>query len=362
MKDLNRIGKTLCALGVVLLLWNFAHAQPVRPRKPNEPVVKPEEKPATAPTREQVEVMSELIRNVQVAIGTRTVTISFSTFPNTVPLVELANVEPKLGRDGRWGFPAGSRSITRPAGGDKLNGNYRVDMNQQLEPASTYYYIISARSNQTSNATRAQTTGKLTSNPATYIVRYRGFRCEETTDGPGSDEIYVIVSASFADSFGRPGTITEQHPEAIIENVSNGETFGDKGRNVYQGRPQNLLLTVTLMEHDQGNPYEYRNAVNAAVVGAYAKLVMTYPPLLFADPLTGFPVSRAMLSVSTAVEGVLGAGDDVIGTTTRLISTDEMRSLANQPSSNDGGTHYNFFTEHRGHGGVYRVYFDVVAK
>ena len=362
MKDLKRNCKTLCAFGLVLSFWNFGMAQRVRPRKPNETVIKQEEKPVTAPTRAEVEIMSELIRNVRVAVGTRAVTISFSTFPNTVPLVELASVEPKLGPDGRWGFPAGSRSITRPAGGDKANGNYRVDMNQELEPASTYYYIISARSNSTANATRAQTTGKLTANPATYVVRYRGFRCDETTDGPGSDEIYVIVAASFADSSGRPGTITEQHPGAIIENVSKGQTVGDTGRTVYQGRPQNLVLTVTLMEHDHGNPYEYRNAVNAAVIGAYAKLVTTYPPLLFADPLTGFPVSRAMLNLSTAVEGVLGAGDDVIGTTTRLISTEEMRSLANQPSAVDGGTHYNFFTEHRGHGGVYRVYFDVVAK
>lgn len=235
-------------------------------------------------------------------------------------------------------------------------------MNQELEPGTTYYYIISARNNTSSNALRAQTTGKLSSNPATYLVRYRGFRCDKTTDGPGSDEIYVIIAASFADSAGRPVTATEKHPDEIIGDVDNGEIFGEAGRNVYQGRPQNLLLTVTVMEHDQGDPYEYRNAVNTAVVGAYAKLVSAYPPLLFADPLTGYPVSRAVLNFSAAVEGALGAGDDVIGTTTRLISTDEMRGMANQPSSDDRGTHYNFFTEHRGHGGVYRVYFDVVAQ
>ena len=363
MKDRKRICETLCAVNLVLLFLNVATAQPVRPRKPTAPVVKPQERPATtAPTRAQVEAMSELIRNVRVAVGTRTVTISFSTFPNTVPLVELAAVKPKLGGDGRWAFPVNSGSITRPAGGDKANGNYRVDMNQELEPGSTYYYIISTSSNASSNAQRAQTTGKLSSNPATYVVRYRGFRCDETTDGPGSDEIYVIIAASFVDSAGRPGTVTEKHPDAILEDVGNGEVFGDAGRNLYQGRLQNLLLTVTVMEHDQGNPNEYRNAVDTAVVGAYATLVSTYPFLLFTEPLTGFPLSGSLLNVSAAVEGVLGAGDDVIGTTTRLISTDEMRRLANEPSSEDGGTQFNFFTEHRGHGGVYRVYFDVVAK
>lgn len=362
MKNLTRICETLCAFGLVLLFINLASAQPARTRKPAAPVVKPEEKPATAPTRSQVEAMSELIRNVQVAVGTRTVTISFSTFPNVVPLVELAAVKPRLGGDGRWGFPANSGSITRPAGGDKANGNYRVDMNQELEPGSTYYYIISARSDATSNAQRAQTTGRLSSNPPTYLVRYRGFRCDKTTDGPGSDEIYVIVAASFADPVGRPGTVTERHPHTILEDVSNNQIFGDAGRHVYQGRPQNLLLTVTVMEHDQGDPNEYRNAVNTAVVGAYGTLVSTYPFLLFTEPLTGFPLSGSLLNVSAAVEGVLGAGDDVIGTTTRLISTDEMRRMANEPSSTDGDTRYNFFTVHRGHGGVYRVYFDVIAK
>ena len=137
MKNLTRICETLCAFGLVLLFINLAPAQPARTRKPAAPVVKPEEKPATAPTRSQVEAMSELIRNVQVAVGTRTVTISFSTFPNVVPLVELAAAKPRLGGDGRWGFPANSGSITRPAGGDKANGNYRVDINQELEPGST---------------------------------------------------------------------------------------------------------------------------------------------------------------------------------------------------------------------------------
>jgi len=359
MKYLQRICETLCAFGLLLLFVNLAVAQPARMRKPTAPVVRPEEKPATAPSRAEVEAMTELIRNVQVAVGTRTVTISFSTFANTVPLVELAPVKPRLGRDGRWGFPANSGSITRPAGGDKANGNYRVDMNQELEPGSTYYYIINAR---TSNAQRVQTTGTLSLNPATYVVRYRGFRCDKKTDGPGSDEIYVIIAASFADPAGRPGTVTEKHPDAILEGVSSGEIFVDAGRNVYQGRPQNVLLTVAVMEHDQGDPYEYRNAVNTAVVGAYGALVATYPFLLFTEPLSGFPISGSMLKVSSAVEGVLGAGDDVIGTTARLISTDDMRRMANAPSSSDGGTQYNFFTVHRGHGGVYRVYFDVVAR
>ena len=100
MKDLKRITETLCLVCQVLLFANIVSAQRIRPRNPTEPVVKQEEKPMTAPTREQMETISELISHVQVAVGTRAVTISFSTFPNTVPLVELGSVQPKLRR--RW--------------------------------------------------------------------------------------------------------------------------------------------------------------------------------------------------------------------------------------------------------------------
>jgi azurin len=69
-----------------------------------------------------------------------------------------------------------------------------------------------------------------------------------------------------------------------------------------------------------------------------------------------------MFGISDAIERAINPGDDVIGTTTRLITADEMRSMANQPSTVERGIQYNFFTWHRGHGGIYRVYFDVVPK
>lgn len=358
----SNISKTLCLAGLVLMSCALTSAQVVRPRKPSQPVTKGEKKPyKTGPTRGELDTIVELIRHVQVGVGTQTVTISFSAVPNTVPLVELAKTQPRV-VDGRWQFPTGSGSVTRPAGGDKANGAYTVDMNQDLEPGSTYYYIISNQSDDSPNARRAQVTGKFSTNPANFLVRYRGFICEGKTDGPGADEIYAIISASFADPAGRPGTVTERHPAAIVEGVESGDVRTDPGRDIYQGKAQNLLLSITLMEHDDGDPYKYRNDFDRAVVGAYAKLVATYPQLLFTEPLTGSRLASALFGVSDAIERAFNPGDDVIGTTTRLITTDEMRSMANQPSTVERGIQYNFFTWHRGHGGIYRVYFDIIQK
>jgi hypothetical protein len=75
--------------------------------------------------------MESSIRDVRVAQNAQSVIISFSAFPNTVPLVELAKVQPRVGADRYWGFPPGSESVARPAGGDKDEGEYTVDMNQE---------------------------------------------------------------------------------------------------------------------------------------------------------------------------------------------------------------------------------------
>lgn len=316
--------------------------------------------PVEAPTmREDVATHGvAYITDVRVAPNAQSVIVSFRAFPNTAPLVELSTVKPKVGADGQWGFPPGSGSVARPAGGDKARGEYVVDMNQQLEPGTTYYYIISARND---DGARHQVTGKF-SQSGSFVVRYRGFICQEKTFGPGADEIYAIVSASFADSNGRPATVTATHPHVIVDDVESGDVHGDPGRNIYQGEARNLVLTVTLMEHDQGQAYEYRDAVNGAVVGTYGALTFSYPPLLLGDLVSGDELAGAMLDVSTAVQQALGPGDDVIGTTTRLITAEEMKSMANQPSSDEQGIHYNFFTEHRGHGGIYRVYFDIITN
>ncbi len=361
MNHLKVSCKALFVVSLVLLFSAPASAQLVRPRKPSEPVIKPDEKPyKTAPKPAEREAMAEsIIRNVSISRSGQNVSISFTAFPNTVPLVEWGKVQPKFGADGRWAFPPGSGSVTRPAGGDKAKGEYSVDMNQELETGAMYYYIISATSED--GVRRHQTTGDFPY-VARFLVRYRGFVCQDKTDGPGSDEIYAIVSASFPDPRGRPGTVTQTHPHVTVEGVDSGAVHGDAGRNVYEGGTTSLLLSVTLMEYDGGNPSGYRNAVDAAVVGAYSQVLRDNPQLKIGEALNGDELTSATFSISDATRKAVDVDDDVIGISTRLFTVGELVKMANGPPSYERGIQYNFFTEHRGHGGIYRVYFDVIPK
>ncbi len=396
---------TLCLASLILLCCASAGAQVVRPRRPSEPVIKPPEKPyETAPTSAQREAIEEpLITKVRVSLIGPSVKIDFSTFPNTVPLVELSRAQPLVGQDARWVFPQGSWSVTRPAGGDKAKGEYSVDMNQELEPDTTYHYIISARNDNGPNARRTQIIGKLTSRPAqprTFEVRYRGFICQEKTDGPGSDEIYAIVTVSpvgrpdkeradDAEDRDRNGTASSDryetgrvasnvnirtkeevakatkksgaahvHPHVIIEDVESGDVHGDPGRELYMGPGRDLLLTVVLMEHDAGDPEEIKNQVQTAVAAALVGVVANVELSLLSGP----DLARALYSISAAVAGWLSTGDDVIGVANRMIKEEELKNMVGQGPATEKGISYSFFTEHRGHGGVYRVYFDVLEK
>ncbi len=323
-------------------------------------------KEVVKPTYREEDFRRPAVLEVSVIPTDQSVTISFKSYPNTVPLVEIAKVQPVRGADKRWGFPSGSGVITRPAGGDKANGKYTVDMNQELDPGVTYYYIISAKSDNSSSAERGQSTGKFRAKAAlqatSYEVRYRGFFSRETTTGPGNDEIYAIVSISFVYPTGGPGTFTGMHPAGIVRDVGSNEAHGDPGRMVYRGEPLNLLLTVTLMEHDQGDPQQYTKEVRLAVYNALNTL--NVPSLTTAVYLSLWFIKDAVTTVENAVNEVLGTGDDVISTTSRLITADEMKSMANRDGAkpSERGISYDFFTEHRGQGGIYKVYFDIIPK
>jgi hypothetical protein len=96
MKTLRYLYLLVYTFGLALLWSSVANAQLVRPRKPTEAAIKQEEKPyKPAPTRAEIEDMTEpLIRDVSVGSNVRNVTISFSAFPNTVPIVEIGSRKP----------------------------------------------------------------------------------------------------------------------------------------------------------------------------------------------------------------------------------------------------------------------------
>lgn len=358
MKCCKRSRLALYALGLAMT-WSFSsQAQLVRPRKPTEPAIKQEEKPyRTAPTRAEIENATESpIRGVSVGTNVRDVTISFSAFPNTVPIVEVGSRKPVVGADGRLSFPNGSWSVARPAGGDKAKGWYFVDMNQALEPGS-YYYIINAHSDESSNPKRAQTSGKFLVRSGLYLVRYKGFICDKTTDGPGSDEIFFSVtgvSPSNALEFS-----TSMEPRSgVLEGVRSGQVHAGPGTVVSWGNDASTpaYLSVMLMEHDFDDAERVKLGLETVLGQRMASLAFNAP----LSQLTGAQLAHVMFGAAVAAATSLDLADDLIGVVTRTISGDELREMARSPNSVEKGIQYDFFTEHRGHGGVYRIFFDVI--
>jgi hypothetical protein len=131
---------------------------------------------------------------------------------------------------------------------------------------------------------------------------------------------------------------------------------------VYQGEPVNLLLTVTLMEHDSGNPNQYMSSSQDAAMASFAVFLTIHPQLTLALLVAPSEIVAGVNSIGAAVSQALGTGDDVIGTATKLITVGEMKEIANRPGPKPTarGIPFDFFTDHRGHGGIYRVYFDII--
>lgn len=101
-----------------------------------------------------------VITNVAAALAEQSVIFSFTTNPpNSAPLVELAQTLPVLAVDKRLGFQVGPGLVSHPADGDTTTGDYWVDMNQQLVPGKTYYYIISVWKDNNPSAPRGQFIG-----------------------------------------------------------------------------------------------------------------------------------------------------------------------------------------------------------
>jgi hypothetical protein len=306
----------------------------------------------------------------------QSVTISFSTFPNTIPFVELASAPPKKGPDRRWSFPRVAGMVAKAAGGDRVNGRYSVDMNQELDPGETYYYIISAwKDKNTPDAAKGQVTGKFVTpgQAQAYQVRYRGFYCYTPTNDTTFDDIYAIATVSFVDRSGYRHTLTAMLPPAIVTGVARAQSTADDGRVIYEGSPVNLLLTVNLIKHRGGNPASvWQSATNSAEVG-WGQFFSTHPEIIFDPPAGSSAVASALHTFDSLTSRsiqfttrMVQRTELVIASISRIISAREMKEIADQggpkPATSPIGVPTDFFTEHRAYGAAYRVYFDIIPQ
>lgn len=173
-------------------------------------------------------------------------------------------------------------------------------------------------------------------------VRYTGLLCFGETDNDGqsaSDEPYVIFGIV-------PALATEAAAAqtGIYEGVDAGDSRIDN-IELYRGLPYGLSLSVTLMEHDYGDPNQYREAVGQGVEkGGHAVAAATT-----AIPVIGPAVALAVEAllaefgddIAQAINDLFGTEDDRVGTVTFPITAKEMVTLARAGWQDFRGVRFN---------------------
>jgi LGFP repeat len=142
------------------------------------------------------------------------------------------------------------------------------------------------------------------------FVRYQGLNCFSTTSGPGSDEPYVTMAITV------PGIQPLSFRSRIYEDVDGGDTRPDQ-IELYRGQPRGMTIVAQLIEHDNGNPENYRGVMTAvaAAAGTGITALVTLVPAI--GPVLGAAAGPILAKLSPAIGDELGQlfglGDDVIG-------------------------------------------------
>jgi hypothetical protein len=186
-------------------------------------------------------------------------------------------------------------------------------------------------------------------------VRYTGLACFSDTSGPGSDEPYVLLGV-----VPTPPTAASSTRSVIYDEVDGGDSREDD-IELYRGLPYGLSLTVTLMEHDTGDPDKYRGAVNEGVDQAAKGVALGVGAIPYVGPYLA-PVAKAFLEaagpeIKDALNRLLGTGDDRIGSVPLVVSAKQMVTLARVTPHNFRGIVWHLDTPLiSGDGADYKVY------
>jgi hypothetical protein len=193
--------------------------------------------------------------------------------------------------------------------------------------------------------------------PGTVVAKYRvdwaGVYCVKETpwdQGSSSDEVYVIFTTM--QPFRKPWTLKSN----IEEDWDSGDDwgpfppmslFGEKGPEA----PSETAITATVMEHDFGDPDKYRDYIHAIATAAQAYAASQ-----------GIPIPDVAVDIVTdIVNGLLGTGDDHLGTATVVIDPVQMIWLAQQPLKHYKiQLNYHLVSTHTGDGAKYQVFYRIV--
>ena len=131
-------------------------------------------------------------------------------------------------------------------------------------------------------------------------------------------------------------------------------------------KPNGITLTTLLMEHDEGDPDKYRDLVKVAVDGGFTAVKSVLPLIPVVGSILGLVVPPIMdtiePTVTTALNNLIGAGDDRIGETTIYLSPKQMVVLAARTTNSvERGVGFKVATPLlSGDGASYKVFFGIV--
>lgn len=196
------------------------------------------------------------------------------------------------------------------------------------------------------------------------VVHYTGMYAFAETDsdrfGTTSDEPYVLLGV-ITPSLSLPAVQSQ-----IYDDVDAGDSRPDL-IELYRGMPEGIAISVLLMEHDEGDPEKYKAAVTAGVAAGSSALTAGIAAIPYVGPFIA-PVAAAVFlkigpDVISAVNDLIGAGDDVLGNTVLHLTAKQMVVLsARTVNQNQWGIGWKAETENlTGQGSDYKVYFGLVA-
>jgi hypothetical protein len=178
-------------------------------------------------------------------------------------------------------------------------------------------------------------------------VQLAAVKCFGTDDPSGTDEPFVIFSIVSVD----PTQITT-HAGAmsvrteIVNDISGGRIFLDDGRMLTTGpidvTGSGLHIGVAVYDHDLGDPDKISDTIAQAMEEAAKKAAQVFiTAAAAADPKLNGPIGdftdysilgvKPFKLIADAITGLLGFGDDLVGTHTFQLTEADLLNFAQDP-------------------------------
>jgi len=200
------------------------------------------------------------------------------------------------------------------------------------------------------------------------VIRFVGFKAFGITDGPGSDEPYIITSVYSPDNKVKVQTtrIPEGEP---FDDVDEG-TVRVATKMVWSGAPLRMQVYTILMEHDNGDPEDVKKAVHDKL-DEYADEAAAAGAAVAAG--FGLPIPEGALRdvlgvITLGISSLAGNlfGDSKIGADSFPVYGTDLENIATNPFPTkllDGVNKYTHETQLiSGSGASYKVYYEIFTN